>query len=251
MSTRPQSRGRQVTVKRSSATMLYWIIGALVLIGSGALVFFALRGNAGSSTVSGVKTITGQVGTLSAPVSYKDASGKEQSVAAGMYFAGNPDAKVKVIEYADFQCPACANFNRTMEDSLFKDYVDTGKIQFIYHEFPLTQHANAQKAAEAARCAGDQGADKFWQMHDVLFRNQDQWAEDGNPVTRFIGYSGDLGLDRTAFQSCINDGKYSQQVQAAAQASATAQIPATPTFVVNGQQVPTNGLRAAIDAALR
>lgn len=251
MSTGSQSRrGRQVSVKRSSATTLYWIIGALVLLGSAVLVFFAAGGSLfGGSATAGVRSVDWQVGTLSAPLTYKDAQGKDISVAAGMHYAGNADSPVKVIEYADFQCPACASFAKTSEAGIFNDYVKTNKIQFVYHEFPLTQHANAEKAAEAARCAGDQN--KFWEMHDMLYTKQNEWADDGNPVTRYVGYAGNLGLNTGDFESCVNGGKYTPQVKAAADASAGAQIPATPTFVVNGKQVPGTGLKAAIDAALR
>src|ERR1044071_5219599 len=101
MSTRSQSRrGRQVTVKRSSATTLYWIIGAVVLVGSAVLVFFAARGSFSNSSVAAdAQTYNAPMGTLSAPLTYTNAEGKEITVAEGTHYIGNPEAPVKVVEY--------------------------------------------------------------------------------------------------------------------------------------------------------
>ncbi len=88
---------------------------------------------------------------------------------------GKKDAPIVFIEFSDFQCPFCGRFYIDTEGKIIKDYVDTGKVLFVYKDFPLKQiHALAQKAAEAANCANDQG--KFWEYHDKLFDNQVQWA---------------------------------------------------------------------------
>ena len=84
---------------------------------------------------------------------------------------GKTDAKVTIVEFSDYQCPFCARFYSQTEGQLRKDYIDSGKVKFYYRDFPLTSiHPGAQKAAEAARCAGDQ--DKYWQYHDLIFNNQ-------------------------------------------------------------------------------
>lgn len=95
--------------------------------------------------------------------------GKEKkSIDASGQSKGPSDAKVTLVEFSDFQCPYCASFYSATEQQIMKDYVESGKVRFVYKHFPLTTiHPNAQKAAEASECAGDQG--KFWEMHDLLF----------------------------------------------------------------------------------
>lgn len=84
---------------------------------------------------------------------------------------GNKNARVTMIEFSDYQCPFCGRHFTQAEPQLIKEYIDTGKVVFYYRDFPLSQiHPGAQKAAEAARCAGDQG--KYWQYHDLVFTNQ-------------------------------------------------------------------------------
>lgn len=251
MSKSQPRRGRQVSVKRSSTTIIYWVVGALLLVGSAALVFFAATNNsAASGDINNLlkPSYNAPMGTLSEPYTYTNPEGVEISVAAGTHYIGDPNAPVKVVEYADFQCPACANFATNAEDRLFRNYVETGRVQFIYHEFPLLQHANAKKAAETARCAGDQG--KFWQMHDVLFKRQVLWSDLGDPTSTFSTYAKDLGLNTSEFDACLTGGTYTAQIDAAQEASAQAQVPATPTFIVNGQQTTTTNLFAYIDQLL-
>lgn len=161
---------------------------------------------------------------------------------------GSADAPVTVVEYADFQCPGCANFAMQMEDQITRDYVDTGKVRFVFHEFPLTQHRNAIPAAEAARCANDQGA--FWKMSKMLFANQAAWGTNAQPNGLFAAYAEQTGIDRAVFEKCLADQTHRAQVVAAQQAAMQANIMQTPTFVINGQQYSSNELRAAIDQAL-
>ncbi|MBX0326386.1 DsbA family protein [Oscillochloris sp. ZM17-4] len=226
-------RGRKVTRKsRNSLTTFYMLVGGVLVLVLGFVGVFALRGGF-SSTVT---PVTAAVGTT----------------ADGYYYKGNPDAPVKVIEYGDYQCPSCAFYDKSLAPIIDRDYVNTGKVQFIYHELPLTSiHPNAQVSAEAARCAGDQDVAKYWQMHDMLFLNQDQWAGLSSPQNTFSSYAGQLGLDRGAFDSCLSSGANTAVIQAAEQAGIAAGIQATPTFDVNGTQVSANEVAATIDAALR
>lgn len=161
---------------------------------------------------------------------------------------GSANAPVTVIEFADFQCPACGTFATTLEPAIVKDYIDTGKVKFVYHDFPLTQHKNAVPAAEAARCANDQKA--FWPMHDLLYANQAQWENSTQPGTIFAGYASQLKLDRGAYDQCVSSGTYRAALQTAYDASLKAGINQTPTFLIDGKVYFTNQLRGAIDAAL-
>ena len=102
------------------------------------------------------------------------ASSTVQRVTVGggnLPFLGDANAKGTMIEFSDYQCPFCARFYTQTEGQIKKEYIDSGKVKFYYRDFPLLQiHPGAQKAGEAARCAGDQ--DKYWQYHDLIFENQ-------------------------------------------------------------------------------
>lgn len=161
---------------------------------------------------------------------------------------GSASAPVTVVEYADFQCPGCGAFATQMEAQFTRDYIDTGKVRLLYHDFPLQQHRNAIPAAEAARCATQQNA--FWPMHDMLFAQQDAWSTQSQPLAAFLGYADALKLDRAAFQSCMEQHNTQPDVLAARQASLNANIMQTPTFVINGRQYDATQLRSAVDAAL-
>jgi protein-disulfide isomerase len=214
----------------------YVLLGIIAVVGVGIVGAIALRGSA--------PTTTAPITTL--PAAINAPTGRTSD---GFYYKGSPDAPVKVVEYADFQCPACAQFATRLEGTLNKAYIESGKVQLIYHEFPLPQHANAVKSAEAARCAGDQG--KFWQMHDLLFSRQNEWENAGNPTRLFGNYATALGLNQQAFSSCLATGTYTKAVTEAGTVAQTAGIQQTPTFVVGGKQVFANDLQAAIDAALQ
>ncbi len=228
MSVRSQ-RGRKVEApKRNPLTIFYIVIGAVLVIGIAFLATMLLRNSS-----SNISAPNAQVGRT----------------AEGFYYKGNPDAVVTVIAYEDYQCPACAFFNLNLKSVLERDYIDNGRIQFVYHEFPLDIHANAIPAGQAARCSGDQG--KYWEMHDMLYLNQSQWAQLSTTNNVFGGYAGQLGLNRADFDACVSDGTHVAEVTAAGEASIAAGAQATPSFSVNGQFVNSSGLVPAIDAALR
>lgn len=223
MSTRSQ-RGRPVQKRKgaSSQTIMYLVVGLIAIVG---IALVAIRLLPGSQP-----TVT-DVGSLD-----------------NFPSKGNPDAPVTVVEYADFQCPGCAAYANFTAPSIDRDYIETGKVRFVYHYFPLSQHLNAIPAAEAARCAADQG--KFWEMHNLLFANQQQWAERADPTQQFLVYANELQLDNAAFEQCLTNHTYRAEIQAAQQAAVQAQIQATPTFVVNGQQYTSQNLREGIEKAL-
>lgn len=238
---RPQTgtqsqRGRRVQKKKQAQSLrtFYIVLGAAAIVGAAFLISFAVGG--GFNPASPPAEV--------APVNYEVGTTPE-----GFYYKGSPDAPVKVIEYSDFQCPACATFNRVLAPEITRNYIQTGQVQLIYHDFPLSFHSNAVKASEAARCAGEQGA--FWQMHDLIYVNQNQWAPLTSPTNRFAAYAEQVGLNRSEFLSCLNSGRYTAAVTQAGQTATQIGIPATPSFVVNGGQPIDQGqLRAAIEAAL-
>ena len=160
---------------------------------------------------------------------------------------GDPDAPVTIIEWSEFECPYCARFYNQAYSQIIKEYVDTGKVKIVFRDYPLSFHKNAQKAAEAAECAGDQ--EKYYAMHDKLF-------EEGvvGGVDTFKKYAVDLGLDSTEFDNCLDSGKHAEEVAKDMAAGQAAGISGTPGFLINGKLVsgaqPFENFKAIIDAEL-
>ena len=172
--------------------------------------------------------------------------------------AGNKDAKVVLVEVSDFQCPFCSRFGSQAGAEIQKQYVETGKIKRVFLDLPLNFHPFAQKAAEAAECAGDQG--KFWEMHDKLFANQSKLSTNDLPT-----YAEALGLDVAKFKDCVTAGKFAEDVKRDSAEAAKAGITGTPTFVLgtiepDGKKVkaiklirgaqPFESFKTAIDGVL-
>jgi protein-disulfide isomerase len=157
---------------------------------------------------------------------------------AGDVYRGNPDAKVTVIEYSDFQCPFCKQHVEETQPALDEEFVDTGKVMWVFKHFPLSIHPQAPAAGAAAECAADQG--KFWEMHEALFASQDTWAvEDPNPV--FEELAAGIDLDAAAFSACLADGATAERVTSDMTEGAPF-VQGTPTFIVlyngEGQIIP-------------
>lgn len=146
---------------------------------------------------------------------------------------GPKDAPVTLVEYSDFQCPACA-FYFDMTKQLEKDFSD--KLLIVFRHFPLeTIHPNARAAAEAAEAAGQQG--KFWEMHDFLFSSQDQWANSENAKDLFITFSGLLGLDKDKFITDAGAQEVKDKINKDIESGNASKIIGTPTFFLNGKQI--------------
>jgi len=158
---------------------------------------------------------------------------------------GSPDAPVIIVEFSDFQCPYCSRVNPTMEQ-VKSTYGD--KVAIVFRDFPLPMHKEAPKAGEAAQCANDQG--KFWEYHDKLFANQ-RALKDEN----LKAYAVELGLEVAAFDSCLDSGKYTAEVEEDKKAGAAVGVAGTPAFFVNGQFLngarPFDSFKELIDAELQ
>jgi protein-disulfide isomerase len=159
-------------------------------------------------------------------------------VKAEGYVLGSPTAPVEVIEFADFECPGCGQFATLTEPDLRAKYVNTGKVRIRYMDFPLQMHPNTWDASLAAACANDQG--KFWEMHDVIFQNQDRW--NGEATRRPRSVLGDLakgiGLDMDKYDACMKADTHRANVQAHLQEGERHQINQTPTFLIGGKLYP-------------
>ncbi len=149
----------------------------------------------------------------------------QMSVGNGWYSIGRADAPVTLVEFGDYQCPYCKRFHSEAYAEVKKNYIDTGKVRFVSRDLPLEFHPLALKAAEAARCAGEQN--KYWELRDALYANA---APPNDEVIKKAVES--LSLDAKGFQACLDSDKYKADVQKDAREAATLQISGTPTFVL-------------------
>lgn len=151
---------------------------------------------------------------------------------------GPEDAPVVVREFADYQCPACGRFSDASQ-KLKEQYVDSGKVRFVFFDLPLQQHQNAMPAAMAARCAGDQNG--YWDMHDQLFDAQTEWSSSGDPVETFSRYAGDLGLDERRFRRCMTTELHREDVEQSRRVAMQLRVSSTPTVLVDNIRLTRPG----------
>ncbi len=161
---------------------------------------------------------------------------------------GNVNAPITIIEYSEYQCPFCGKFVKETLPSIVTEYIATGKVRYVFRDFPLTAiHPHAQKAAEATHCAGEQ--EKFWDMHDKLFDNQQALT-----IENLKSYAGELSLDQAAFDTCLDTGKFAGKVKDNLVSGQQAGITGTPGFIINGKKLagalPFAAFKQVIDEEL-
>jgi protein-disulfide isomerase len=150
---------------------------------------------------------------------------------------GDPDAAVVVFEIADFQCPYCASFSRTVAPAVDEKYVESGRVQWVFVNMPLHTHPLAWHAAEAALCAGVAG-DRFWAMHDRLFEEQQAWGRAADPGARFTEYARALDVPMAEYRACVDQDQVATLILQDVGSSVSAGVDGTPTFIVmKGQTV--------------
>ena len=202
----------------------------------------------------------------STPPPARQAVGADVLVRATSAVLGNPNAPVTVVEFSDFQCPFCGRFHATVEPKIISDYVRTGKVKFVYRDFPFldgfpgvsADQKESHWASEAARCAGAEG--KFWEYHDYLFQHQNGENQGAFAKDKLKAFASALKLDTAAFNSCLDSDKYANEIEQDKSDASTAGVSATPTTFVNGVMVTVGGqsagaapyatFKTAIDAAL-
>ncbi len=171
---------------------------------------------------------------------------------------GSPTAKVKIQEFSDFQCPFCHVYFENTFGKIFEDYIKTGKVYYTYYNYPLGIHPQAPLAAEAALCAGDQN--KYWEMHDMLFSNQDAWSFLDNNRETFEKLANNIYLNMNDFKNCLDTNKYTALVKKDQTLGDTKGVTGTPTIFINDKKYvgalpytdPTKqNFKDAIEAALK
>jgi protein-disulfide isomerase len=149
---------------------------------------------------------------------------------------GSPSAPVVLIEFGDFQCAGCAQFSRTVLPPIMEEYVRTGKVRYVYQDYPITAiHDNAVAAARAARCAHEQG--RFKPYHDVLLREQGRWGGARDPRPAFTKYAEREGMDTAKFGECLAHPRSAERVRRSVELAAAGGVRSTPTIFVNGGRV--------------
>ena len=224
---KPRGRGKR------SMGKFYGALAAVALLGAAAIGYVATRPD-------------------EAPPRATIVDPKLASEAQG-YLRGDSTAPVQILEWADYECPACAQFATITEPDVRKRLIETGLASYRFFDFPLEQHRNTIGASTAAACAGDQG--KYWEMHDRLFAGQMEWNTQAtsSPKDVFEGYAREIGLDVAAWESCYDSDKHARRIQANRAEGERRQVRSTPTFVVGKRMIPGalpyDMLKALVDSA--
>lgn len=145
---------------------------------------------------------------------------------------GDKEAKATLIEYSDFQCPACGSYYPILK-KVAEDMEN--QVRFAYRHFPLPQHKNAKLAAAVAEAAGKQG--QFWEMHDLIFQNQSDWSEEKNAAVIFAQYAQDLQLDLAKFKTDIASEEIKAKIENDYKSGVKAGVNSTPSFFLNGEKM--------------
>ncbi|HUT06392.1 MAG TPA: DsbA family protein [Nitrosopumilaceae archaeon] len=173
---------------------------------------------------------------------------------------GDPNAPITIVEFSDFQCPFCARFHTQTLPSILEEYIEQGKVNLVYRDFPLQSiHPNALPAAVAAECANEQG--KYWEFHDMLFEKQNDWSRLSSDalISTFSQYATDVSLEQQQFDSCLESGKYLQEVQGDLSDGRDYGVTGTPGFFIGNDEIgfeklsgaqPFDSFKKVIDAQL-
>ena len=209
-------RSRVVSEQRRSSRPFAIALGVIAIVGVLALAWSVARPKRGVT----------------------DVDLKADPAQARGYLLGDSTAPLQIMEFADFECPACAQFATLTEPDVRKALIQTGKAGWRYYDFPLPMHQNTWDASNAAACADEQG--KFWEMHDMLFANQDRWNGEAtsSPKDVFKGYAQSLGLDVPKWEACYDADKYRSRVAANRAEAERRHIESTPTFIIGGKMIP-------------
>jgi len=164
---------------------------------------------------------------------------------------GSASAPITVLEIADFQCPACRMFWAETMPLLQREYVDAGKVRFLFVNLPLVEiHKNSAAAHEFAMCAAAQN--RFWPVHDMLFDQQSIWAQLDDPSAYFFSVANAVGLVTDSLDACVTDGRMRDLIAREAQGVVNAGVRSTPSFVIEGGllagAVPIEGWRPILDS---
>ena len=239
----------------SKTAFIVGFVASILVIGT--IGFFILGGCMLKGSCTGTSTASADSAPTQVAVAPDDLAPNPAPIPTGAvpdvtdddYVRGNPNAKVTMIEYSDFECPFCSRFAETT-DEILDEYGDD--IRFVYRHFPLSFHPEAEPAALAAECAGEQG--KFWEFHDELFANQTSLG-----TKLYDEIADDLGINNSQFKDCIDTEKYAAKIRTQAQEGGAAGVSGTPgSFIIDADgnieavkgALPFSAVQPLIEAAL-
>lgn len=196
-------------------------VGAIVMV---AIVGIAVLGYAVSRPRAGIK-----------PVDPNLPAGTAEG-----YLVGKADAPVQVIEFGDFECPACGQWANLTEPDVRTRMVMTGMVSFRFFDMPLDMHKNTWPASNAVACAADQG--KFVEMHDGVFATQDKWNGEAttNPKKPLMQVAAGLGIDMAKWENCFDTQEHYARIKGNMLEGVRRGVGQTPTFIIGGKMIPGN-----------
>ncbi len=217
-----------------------WIVSTFVLVG--LIVGFGIaqipyfKALGGTSTASSLQPSSPSPPAAQTPPTATLSTAQIAALADDDPIIGDPKAPVTVVEFSDFQCPYCSRFFTATFGKIEENYIKSGKVKFVYRDFPLAdKHPQAILAAEAAQCANDQS--KFKEMHDQLFLHQELWAGVEKPKDAMKKFATTIGLDVKQFTGCLESNKYKAEIQKDLVDGSAVGVNGTPSFFVNGKFV--------------
>ena len=157
----------------------------------------------------------------------------------GSQTLGSPTAPVTLVEFSDYECPFCAEQANSVLPALYQDYVATGRVQYVFVNFPLPKHRSAPKAAQAALCAGEQG--RYWRMHDRLFQTGSVAFEG------LLIHAAEIGLSNSSFRECLDSGRYREVVAQDHRKGLDIEVQVTPTLFLGVTHSKSAAVTARFD----
>jgi protein-disulfide isomerase len=219
--------------RRSSLTPFYVILGLVLLAGIGLLATKLKPGSQAAANTGVAVQLTPE----------------ELQRVQGISI-GRADAPITIYEFADYQCPHCAQFAAFIEPLIRQNLVETGKARYVFYEFPLNFKWSFL-SARAGRCANEQG--KFWDFHGIVFARQRQWSFDPDAAAQFVEYARTIpGMDVDKFEQCVRSDRYQKEVSASHQFGLSLGVGGTPSLYVNGRKIePLPESYSELEARLR
>lgn len=232
-SAKTQKTEQAGSTRKSPLTPFYAVLGGIAVVGVG-LILYQVLARGGSAATEPVEVAI---------------EPSELARVQGISM-GDPNAPVVIYEFADFQCPACAQYASLYAPTIKQRLVDTGLVRYVHHDYPLTQiHPNAFLAARAGRCANEQ--DAFWHFHDLLYARQMRWTSMGDPSDFFVDVADEVGIDDRAFAACLRSDRYAEEVTRSMRLGDSMGVPGTPTLFVNMRRLPQIPEFSELEAMVR
>jgi protein-disulfide isomerase len=276
---KPKNTSGKTKKKENKQVLQPWILGLVIVqLIISAFIILPMSGNNNDSSIDNtqIEEISEKVerldsffasnapgygdGSTAQPPSQGSApSGQKVEVSADDDpWLGSEDAKVTVIEFSDYQCPFCRKYWTESYPQLKEEYIDTGKIKYVFRDFPLGFHPSATLASVAGNCVAEQkGNDGYFEFHDIAFSEQ---AKQGQGTIQFteddvMSWVEQIdGIDKTKFDQCYNDPAQKAEVDADLAAGTQAGVSGTPSFFINGEMLvgaqPYSVIKATIEKAL-